>query len=94
MKSLPAGFGGPSFLLCRRKWKVGTGRHTKAGFFLTAACIHWFRWRDVKLSAFESAKRRTYVDLRVINNSVCTVSNASTNSGMFDYVRFMFPLCT
>ncbi|CAD5184095.1 unnamed protein product [Musa acuminata subsp. malaccensis] len=63
------------FLLCRRS------------FFLTAACIHWFRWRDVKLSDFENAKHRTYVDLRVINNT-------TTNSGMFDYVLFMFPLCT
>ncbi|CAL9196364.1 unnamed protein product [Musa hybrid cultivar] len=95
-KSLPAGFGGPSFSAAEvEAWDWKAYRRRQAGFFLTAACIHWFRWRDVKLSDFENAKHRTYVDLRVINNSVCTVSNTTTNSGMFDYVLFfMFPLCT
>ncbi|KAJ9548388.1 hypothetical protein OSB04_020931 [Centaurea solstitialis] len=35
--------------------KLGTGRYV---------CVVMFRWRDVKLRAFDDAKHRTYVDLK------------------------------
>jgi hypothetical protein len=53
--------------------KLGTGRY--AAYF-THLTLHFhnfcfllyfcFRWRDVKLRAFDNAKHRTYVDLKVI----------------------------
>jgi hypothetical protein len=32
---------------------------------LWAVFVFFFRWRDVKIRAFDNAKHRTYVDLKV-----------------------------
>lgn len=54
--------------------KLGTGRsvlkthppiESLMGLLLFSSLFTYFRWRDVKLRAFDNAKHRTYVDLKV-----------------------------
>lgn len=49
----------------------GTAIHTPSAYLLSSLSLFsvivlsFCRWRDVKLRAFDNAKHRTYVDLKV-----------------------------